>query len=240
MEHGGTDVGEPGSAGSDGPDPSADGGVPASTAAQVEVWIRRLPAGRRSRPTLGESTSSRRRGGSLGLVVVVAAVLLLSGCQPGGWVARMIDPSGKPVTHACGAIPWGVQPANPADPTFRSNVASVIGQIQRMTGRQFTEVPYDQARIRVTESWPATNTKPGYASVTSDGWHFTVNTVYINPAATTPNSVLRLGSIRHEIGHAMGLDHTPAYPSIMNTARYQSDYSAEIDVPALQYLATHC
>jgi hypothetical protein len=119
-------------------------------------------------------------------------------------------------------------------------VVSVIGQVQRMTGRRFTEVRYDKARIRVTESWPASNAKPGYAAITSDGWHYAVNTVYINPKATKPNSMLRLGAIRHEIGHAMGLDHTTAYPSIMNPARYQSDYSAAIDVPALKYLATHC
>jgi hypothetical protein len=152
----------------------------------------------------------------------------------------MIDPSGKPVTHACGAIPWGVQSANPADPTFRLNVVSVIWQIQQLTGRQFTEVPYEQGRIRVTESWPATNTHPGYTSVKSDGWHFTVNTVYINPKATVPNSLLRMGVLRHEVGHAMGLDHTPADPSIMNPARYRNDYSAEVDIPALRYLATHC
>ena len=174
------------------------------------------------------------------MLVAVVAVLVLSGCQPGGWVARLLDPAGRPVTHACGAIPWGVQAANPADPMFRSNVVSVIGQIQRLTGRQFTEVPYEQGRIRVTESWPATNTHPGYTAVTSDGWHFTVNTVYINPRATQPNSVLRLGVLRHELGHAMGLDHTPADPSIMNPARYRNDYTAEVDIPALRQLTARC
>ena len=169
------------------------------------------------------------------------AVLVLAGCQqPGGWVARLLDPAGKPVTHACGAIPWGVQPANPADPMFRANVISVISQVSRLTGRQFTEVPYEQGHIRVTESWPGTNTHPGYTSVRSDGWHFTVNTVYINPRATQPNSRLRLGVMRHEIGHAMGLDHTTADPSIMNPARYRDDYTAEIDIPALRELATRC
>jgi hypothetical protein len=204
-----------------------DGGAAASTGGLVEAWGRRLLARRPGRRA------------TLGLVVVVA-VLLLSGCQPGGWVARMLDPAGKPVTHTCGAIPWGVQAANPADPMFRANVVSVIGQIQRMTGRRFTEVPFDQGHIRVTESWPGTNTHPGYTDVTSDGWHFTVNTVYINPRATQPNSILRLGVLRHELGHAMGLDHTTADPSIMNPARYRNDYTPEIDVPALRELATRC
>jgi hypothetical protein len=214
-------------------------GAHTSTEGLVEAWGRRLLARRPGRPVGVEPTSNRRRRASLGLVVA-AAVLLLSGCQPGGWVARLLDPAGNPVTHHCGSIPWSAQAANPADPMFRANVISVIGEIQRMTGRRFTEVPYQQARIRVTESWPATNTHPGYTSVTSDGWHFTVNTVYINPRATQPNSVLRLGVLRHELGHAMGLDHTPADPSIMNPARFRSDYSAEVDIPALQHLATHC
>jgi hypothetical protein len=174
------------------------------------------------------------------VLVAMAAVLLLSGCQPGGWVARLIDPSGKPVTHTCGPIAWGVQSANPGDPTFRLNVVSVIWHIQQLTGRQFTEVPFDQARIRVTESWPAPNTKPGYTSVTSDSWHFTVNTVYINPRSTVPNSVLRMGVLRHELGHAMGMDHTSAQPSIMNPAHYRNDYSAEVDIPALRQLAGRC
>jgi hypothetical protein len=238
-EQGGAGIDERGSADEDAVAPSTGGNVQASTAAQVEAWIRQLPPRRRPRPAGGGPSSKRARRTSLGLVALVA-VLLLSACQPGGWVARMIDPSGKPVTHACGAIPWGVQSANPGDPTFRLNVVSVIWQIQQLTGRQFTEVPYAQGHIQVTESWPATNTHPGYTSVRSDGWHFTVNTVYINPKATVPNSLLRMGVMRHEIGHAMGLDHTAADPSIMNPARYRNDYSAEVDIPGLRYLATHC
>jgi hypothetical protein len=168
-------------------------------------------------------------------------VLLVSGCaQPGGWVARMTDPNGRPVTQPCGPIVWGVQPTNPADPRFRMDVVSVIWQLHQLTGREFVEVTPDRARIRVTDAWPAGNHHPGYADITGDGWHFVRNTVYINPASTTLGSEFRIRVLRHELGHALGMDHTTATPSVMNTGAYTADYSAAVDIPALRYLAGHC
>jgi hypothetical protein len=192
------------------------------------------------RPGGVESTSIRRYG-SLLVVVSIATVLVLSGCgEPRGWVARMRDPNGHPVTQPCGPILWGVRSTTTTDPSFRMDVVNVIWQLHQLTGREFVEVAYDGARIRVTDAWPSGNHHPGYAEITGDGWHFVRNTVYLNPVSTAIGSEFRLRTLRHEVGHALGMDHTTASPSVMNTGATVLDYSAEIDIPALRYLAGRC
>jgi hypothetical protein len=151
----------------------------------------------------------------------------------GGWVPRATRPDGLPVTHRCGPITFSI---GGATPTVAATIRDIIWNTHLTTGQQFTELA-SGGQIRIGWYWPPNGgNQAGFTFIGPyDGWNYDANTVWVNPARSTPSNLRYV--VTHEFGHALGMDHMP--PGSNSIMGSQFDTWTMIDGAALLYLTGH-